>query len=367
MKKTMIVLSLLLFVAGSVFAQGLGEKIAQNLADMMNMQEVLMQKATLAHKEALMKELLAKKIPVLVFFSDRLHIDDVARRFGYTEDRVSLVQQVVEAYKDSSHRQLHWLLEFFNTREVKDQIEVLTLHELSQSVSLKATVSAIRQIAEQPGVSKICLYSQEMTKPDAFFLTPEYYQIKDVNITSLDNGYEKEGNVSSREEASLDITPEQIINILKKVFEFVKENKPVVNTSIDMASAVPQGIGNWQLMAGWREKHTGQYSVKYVNGFGINVVELVVRAHFYYNGNYNGIGKYITCATATIDSLNVMWGYTFNATAKIPDSSVVNVGTKENPVAGMKMFIHWTVDTIIQHQEGTLTFSFDGQGEVNGY
>ncbi|NUM35042.1 MAG: hypothetical protein HUU50_10890 [Candidatus Brocadiae bacterium] len=367
MKKAMIVLGLLCFIAGSVFAQGMAEKIAQNLADMLKMQDVLLQKAILAQKEALVKELLAKKIHVVVFFADRLSIEDASQRFGYTEDKSILVHQVVEAFKDSTKRQLHWLMESFNTRDAKDQIEVLAMHELAQAVSMHATFSAIRHIAEQPEVSKVCLYSQEITKPDAFFLTPEYYQIKEAIITPVDNGYDNEVNASSTEEIRLDITPEQIINILKKVFEFVKENKPVVNTSIDMASAVPQGIGNWQQMAGWREKHTGQYQVKYVNGFGMNVVEMVVRAHFYYNGNYNGIGKYITCATSTIDSLNVMWGYTFNATAKIPDSSVVNVGTKENPVAGMKMFIHWTVDTLIQHQEGTLTFSFDGHGDVSGY
>jgi len=134
-----------------------------------------------------------------------------------------------------------------------------------------------------------------------------------------------------------------------------------------MACAIPKGIQNWQEMASWREKHTGQYSIKYVNGFGITVVEIIVRAHFYYNGNYNGIGKYITCATSTIDTLNVLWGYTLNASANIPDSGIVNLGTTQNPIAGMKLFIHWVVDTILQHQEGRLTFSLDGEGNASAY
>ncbi len=368
MKKMMVILSLLFFVLGSIFAQGFGEKMAQNLADMMQAQQLAMQKAAMEQKEAVMKELLAKKISVIVFFAERLSPSEASERFGNTDDRTLLVQQVVEAYKDFSHRQLHWLQELSKTRSLQGEIENLTLHELCQAASLDATVAAIEKLAEQPEIDKICLYSQELTKPDAFFLTPEYYQIKDVKITPIANGLEKEVPASAiKESTEREITPEQIINILKKVFEYIKENKPVVNTSVDMACAIPKGIENWQQMANWREKHTGQYSIEYVNGFGITVVKILVRAHFYYNGSYNNIGKYITCATSTIDTLNVLWGYTLNATAQIPDSGIVNVGTSQDPVAGMKMFIHWTVDTILQHQEGRLTFSLDGNGNVSGY
>lgn len=301
---------------------------------------------------------------VLAFFTQKLSPQQVIDDLSIRGDKNSMVQQVVDVYKNKSQEQGAGIFEFCKER-AQESLQKLTLHELIQAVSFQATPEIIHYIAQRPEIEKVCLYSYDMTKPDEFFLTPQYYQIqRSILVREGDEIDTEITTVPNREETSVDW--EKVVNILKKVYEFVKENKPVVNTSVDQACAIPQGITNWQQMAEWRNKQSSQYVIKYVNGFGVTVVEIVTKAYFYYNGSYQGKGRYITCATASIDKLNVLWGYTLNASVKIPDSGIVNMGTTENPIAGMRMVIHWIVDTLIQHQEGTLTFSLDGTGNVSG-
>jgi len=216
MKKISFAFILFIFISVSVFGQGFSEKMAQNLLDMCKVQEMMMQMAVQKQQADLIQQLLAKKIAVIVFFSENLQPDQIIKKLGL-RDSDNVVQHVVDAYKESSQRQFHWLMEFSKTRDNHNQIQDIRLHELSQAASMKASVSAIRELSEQPNIQKICLYSQELTKPDAFFLRPEYYQIQNVSITPVENGFEKEVEFSAIQNSQeREVTPEQIINILKK-------------------------------------------------------------------------------------------------------------------------------------------------------
>jgi len=303
------------------------------------------------------------KLHVIAFFKDKLSPEKVIQEMGIRGDEVSVVQQVAEIYKSKAQAQSFLFSQFAQQR---GEIEGVCIHPLLNAISFKATPPIICEVAKLAIIDRIALYTPENTKPDTFFLKEPYFELKLAKITCVGEATEKSVEFTQAP-ATREIDPSVIINILKELWDFIKENQPVVNTAADVASAVPQGITHWQQLAGWREKHTGQYVIEYVNGFGITVVKIVVRVHFYYNGNYNGVGKYITCATTSIDELNVLWGYTLDATEKVPESGIVNIGTAQNPIAGMKMFVHWAVHTIIQHQEGTMTFSLDGQGNISSY
>jgi len=303
------------------------------------------------------------KFHVLAFFEKQTP-EQLIQEWNIRGDEFNTTMQVVELYKSRSQESFFWLNQLASQRM---EIQSLQLHELLQAASFIASPAVIQEISQRPEICKVALYTEENAKPDEFFLKPEYYQVRSMNIIRLGDETENALDMAADSSREGEIDIDQIINILKKLYEFVKENKPVVNTSIDQSAAVPSGINSWQQLAGWREKHSGQYVISYENLYGIEVVRIVVRAHFYHSGNYQGVGKYITCATASIDELNVLWGYTLNATMKIPDSGIVNIGTSQNPVAGMKMFVHWVVTTILQHQEGSLTFSLDGNGNLSAY
>ncbi len=304
------------------------------------------------------------KFHVIAFFQKQITPEETIESWGIRGDEISSRIQVANAYKITAEESYFWFKQFCSQYP---DVQGLVLHELLQAASFTATPKTIFAIAKHPEIGRVSLYKAENTKPNEFFLQPEYFQVQSLEVVRYGDDTETAPQTEVIPVESREITPEQIINILKKIYDFVKENKPVVNTSIDQAAAVPQGINSWQQMAGWREKHTGQYTILYKNLYGMEVVKIVVRVHFYHSGNYNNVGKYITCATVSIDEMNVMWGYTLNATVKIPDSGIVNIGTNQNPVAGMKMFVNWVVTTILQHQEGTLTFSLDGNGNISGY
>lgn len=162
--------------------------------------------------------------------------------------------------------------------------------------------------------------------------------------------------------ADIGIYLDQIVNMGVKIWNIVEAGKPVVNVKMDVANALPMGLQCWTDLAGWQIPQSKVYEVAYENGFGAEVVTFAFRVTFTAGGNMNGKGKYLTNATFMPASLNVSWGFTFNATAEIP--SVFNMGTSEDPVAGMQMVMKWSVDTAFSHIEESETFFVSGDNKL---
>jgi hypothetical protein len=99
------------------------------------------------------------------------------------------------------------------------------------------------------------------------------------------------------------------------------------------------------------------------NGFGSEVVKFTYKVIFLYDGNVGGKGKYIGYASIEPAEIKVGWGgYNFNAQASVPQ--VFNMGTSEDPVAGMQIQVKYSVDTIMKHQEFTDTYMINGKGQI---
>lgn len=214
-----------------------------------------------------------------------------------------------------------------------------------------------------------------------------YFEIKDVVVSDVTSEYEgtelmntpvmghctsssapvlspmasdlAEG-IGSLNEASIFL--DQVINLGQKVWTLVEAGKPVANVNINVANALPRGLSCWNELAGWQIPQSKVYKIDYINGFGSKVVTFAYRVTFTAGGNYQGKGKYVTHATFMPATLSVAWGFTFNATAEIP--SVFNMGTSEDPVAGMQMVMKWSVDTPIKHIEHTETFFVSGDNQL---
>jgi hypothetical protein len=162
--------------------------------------------------------------------------------------------------------------------------------------------------------------------------------------------------------ASENLDLDYIVNIGKKVWEIVNAGTPVVNVKRNVAHALPSGVFCWLDLESWKIPKTRMVHLVYENIYGMKVVEFVYRLSFIYGGQMNGKGYYITEATVHPAKLFVAWGFKFNATVDIP--AVYNMGTKENPVAGMQVNINWAIDTPINHNESTDSFSLSGAGEI---
>ena len=56
------------------------------------------------------------------------------------------------------------------------------------------------------------------------------------------------------------------------------------------------------------------------------------------------------------------WGWHVSLAAEVPDSTVINMGTTEDPVAAMQLVLAYSVRTIMQSTHFTNVYYIDGYG-----
>ncbi|MGK5089155.1 hypothetical protein WDW86_16510 [Bdellovibrionota bacterium FG-2] len=159
----------------------------------------------------------------------------------------------------------------------------------------------------------------------------------------------------------LEMAFDKVVNLGKKMWALVEENRPVVNVSLDSANALPFGVQNAFDLEGWRAPYARAYRKTYENFYGVTVIDYTYQVMFTYGGSMDGVGRYIANAQIIPSNLRVMWGYTFNAKAKV--QVVTNAGSRANPVAAIQLAQVWSIDTAINHEENTNTFYMSGAGE----
>ncbi|OGS06647.1 MAG: hypothetical protein A2270_01330 [Elusimicrobia bacterium RIFOXYA12_FULL_51_18] len=157
-------------------------------------------------------------------------------------------------------------------------------------------------------------------------------------------------------------TIDQIVNLAEKIWNILDKNRPVVNITTNYANAVPSGTTHWTQLQGWKKPSTKKYAFSMKNGFGTEVVKVTYQVHWTHNGNLQGKGKFLT--GVTVEPLNVvaLWGYKVDLVAEVPDSTVANVGTHEDPIASMQVQLKWKVSTIIQSTDQKVIYYVQGDG-----
>lgn len=162
---------------------------------------------------------------------------------------------------------------------------------------------------------------------------------------------------------------DQIINTFQKLWKIIEDNKPVVDVKTQYAAALPKGINGWQDMAGWQPPRGTIYDLTAKNAYGMQMVRVRYQVLRTYGGGYNGRGKYLTAVTVEPLLVETGWGYHLSLDASVPDSSVVNVGSSENPVAGMMATLNFHISTAIKDSQGKGLYFLQGDGlfkEVGG-
>ena len=152
-----------------------------------------------------------------------------------------------------------------------------------------------------------------------------------------------------------------IINIAKKVWQIVDDSKPVANVQSLYATALPYNMKASQLQ-GWSKPRSYRYSFYCKNLYGIKTVEVTYRVSFQYGGNYKGKGHYLTGVTVVPENVDTMVGYSFFMNASVPDSTVVNMGTHDDPIAALRLVLQWRISTIIKDSQSTAVYFIAGDG-----
>jgi hypothetical protein len=154
----------------------------------------------------------------------------------------------------------------------------------------------------------------------------------------------------------------QIINVGKQVWAVIVSSKPVVNAQTsDVANAVP--AANWQQLSGWSAPQTRAFDLPFKNGFGMTLVDFKYNVIYTYGGNLNNAGHYLSGVTLASTALKVDMGMRFDADVKV--INVTNVGTTADPVSAMQIQLHWVVESISSHKEGTENYYIRGDGQFS--
>lgn len=198
-------------------------------------------------------------------------------------------------------------------------------------------------------------------------LEKDYYTIKEVTIELVSSTEDYDESICVQTEdvpaPTAEINFNDIINIGQQIWKIIENNKPVVNVTVNAGNAVPSGIDNWLQMDSWKPLKSQTYKVSYKNGYGLSVVDFNFRVSYFYGGGVKGRGQYLANVTILPADLSVGWGYTFNAAVKIP--MVVNIGSAEQPMAGMQVDLNWAIDTFVKHEESSLSFFVYGDGRLD--
>lgn len=153
-----------------------------------------------------------------------------------------------------------------------------------------------------------------------------------------------------------------ILNTGAKLWKIVEENRPVVNVRTSYATALPRGVETPGRLEGWSAPRGSVYRLSAKNVYGVTVIELKYQVLRVSGGAYRGRGKYLTAVAIEPLLVEAAWGYELTVEAEVPDSSVVNVGTSESPVAAMAPQLRWRVRTPLKHSEGRALYYVQGDG-----
>lgn len=147
-----------------------------------------------------------------------------------------------------------------------------------------------------------------------------------------------------------------------KIWKFVEANQPVVSAEGAYAHIIPSEAQSWQELENWSRPISAIYRATYKNLYGIKVVDLAFRVTLTPRGTYNNRGKYIANLVVLPEVVDVAWGYTVEAAAKIHE--VINRGTVEDPIAAAQLSVGWTVKTILKNSTTQNSLFVEGDGTM---
>lgn len=165
------------------------------------------------------------------------------------------------------------------------------------------------------------------------------------------------------------VDPSVIINIAAKIWDIIVKNKPVVDIQTQYATALPEGIKTWGQLESWKPPQGTIYGFTAKNAYGVKVIDVRYQVLRTYGGSYKGKGRYLTAVTVEPLRVDVAWGYKFSLKAEVPDVSIINVGTAENPLAGMTATLKWRIETPVKDSQGKGIYFMQGDGfykEIGG-
>lgn len=157
----------------------------------------------------------------------------------------------------------------------------------------------------------------------------------------------------------------KIINIAKEVWQFIEDNKPVASVATSYATGTPVNVKDiFGEMSGWAMPRTLRYEAIVKNIYGIEVLNAQISVSQTALGklNSNGAGEYLTSCGFSVDSLNVAWGYTYEAKSTV--INVLNSGSPEEPLAMVQLEFEHSLSSLVYLSTNKLRFTMLGDNRM---
>lgn len=194
---------------------------------------------------------------------------------------------------------------------------------------------------------------------------PAFPTVERVYLTAEETGSPQRGPASGQPlPAAGQVTIDRIVNTAQNAWPVVEKNYPVSDSRINFANAVPDGISDWTQLAGWQEPKAYLLTYTAENPYGMKMVTLSYRLVYTYGGSYGGKGCYLGAVSVELEKVDVAPGYHLRAEAAVPEATVVNAGTHEEPVAALQFKMSYKISTAVSAWGGSTIFYIDGTGAV---
>jgi hypothetical protein len=146
-----------------------------------------------------------------------------------------------------------------------------------------------------------------------------------------------------------------------RIWSFIKDNQPTDEVSATTADALPGELRNPSILTGWSAPQVRQFRVVYTNYYGIDVVDFTYQVAYTYGGRIQGKkGYYLTNVQVKPGQLKVLWGFHFDFSGGA--LKALNVGTQQDPVAGIELSARWRVHSVLLTLASSESFFLKGNG-----
>ena len=172
----------------------------------------------------------------------------------------------------------------------------------------------------------------------------------------------KSAPAAAQEERGVIGTIVTIVNIANKIWGIIKENAPVVEAETKYAAAVPESASSPNQLYAWQGPAAYEYRLRAKNMYGPETVSVTYKVLFSYGGKFDGKGAYLTGVTIVPGAMSVSWGYKLSMSAFVPDTTITNLGTYENPLAAMQLKLSTKIASVLKEWDGNSVYLIKGDG-----
>lgn len=189
---------------------------------------------------------------------------------------------------------------------------------------------------------------------------------QELYLTGLDfeelQQQQQDLGVTPSDLSDVGVVLDQMIVIGRKVVEILKAGQSVVDIKRDATAVVPFGVKEWGQLAGWKVPVTKVLQVQVKNFYGMTMIDMRLKVSAMYGGNFKGKGNFLSNVILVPSTVVTQWG--FNLDLWTESRAPVNMGSNQDPIAGLGMDIRYKVKTLITEINGTADYFVTGKGEI---